>query len=406
MFSFLRKMKLLRRKLKNDMTVICEKRELPVVALSISNRFGAGSEDAKIKGIAHLIEHMVFTGTKTRTHEDISREIEKKGGMINAFTAQESTSFWFKLPSEHVFAGLEILYDILSNPVFPAEKFEKEKKVILEEIKMYHDDPQRGVYDILIENLYEKPFGMSIAGNEKTVSALKRDFVFDYFSENYSPEKYIVTIVGDVDFEAICSWLEKRFIAGKKKEKRIRIMKKQKESIEEREGIEQAHFLFGVHAPMMHEKDYSVLEVLDAWLASGMSSYLFLTIREQKGLAYIVQSSLNSEKSHSFYAIYTGTRKEAIGEVKKLILEGFAKASHMTEEDLSEAKERLIGLHQISREESSRVMMELLFYEMAIKAEEYYSREEKIRSVTLVEVKNLAKKLVKEYSTAAIVPHN
>ncbi len=386
------------------MTVICENRDLPVVALSISNKFGAGFEDENIKGIAHFIEHMVFTGTKTRTHEDISREIEKKGGMINAFTAQESTSFWFKLPSEHVFTGLEILYDILSNPIFQAEKFEKEKRVILEEIKMYHDDPQRAVYDALIENLYDKPFGMGIAGNENSVSELKRDFVFDYFRENYSPEQYIVTIVGDVDFEAVCSWLEKRFLAGKKKEKRISIIKRHRESVEEREGIDQAHFLFGVHAPLMHEKEYAVLEVLDAWLANGMSSHLFLTIREQKGLAYIVQSSLNSEKSHSYYTIYAGTRKESIWEVKKLILEGFAKASNMTEKDLSEAKERLIGLQRISREESSRVMIELLFYELAAKAEEYYSREEKIRGVTLDEVKNLAKKLVKKYATAAIVP--
>jgi len=399
-------MKFLRRKLNNGMTVICEKRDLPIVALSISNRFGAGFEDKNIKGIAHFIEHMVFAGTKTRTHEDISREIEKKGGIINAFTAQESTSFWFKLPSEHVFAGLEILYDLLSNPVFPADKFEKEKKIILEEIKMYHDEPQRAVYDALIENLYKNPFGMGIAGNEKTVSALKRDFVFDYFSENYSPDKYIVTIVGDVDFESICIWLEKRFIARKKKEKIISIIKQNSESIEERRGIDQAHFLFGVHAPMMHEKEYAVLEVLDAWLASGMSSYLFLTIREQKGLAYVVQSSLNSEKSHSFYTIYAGTRKESIGEVKKLILQGFTEALNMTERDLSEAKERLIGLQQISREESSRVMMELLFYEMTTKAEEYYLREEKINGVTLVEVKNLAKELAKEYSTASIVPYN
>lgn len=386
------------------MTVICEKRDLPVVAVSISNRFGAGVENAKIKGISHFIEHMVFTGTKTRTHEDITREIEKKGGIINAFTANEVTSFWFKLPSEHVFSGLEILQDILSNPVFPAEKFEKEKKVITEEIKMYHDEPQRAVYDALIGNLYEKPFGMSIAGTKMTVSALERDFVLDYFREHYSPEQYIVTIVGDVDFEAVCSWLEKKFLTGKKKAIGIKITKQNKESVEERDGIEQAHFLFGVHAPLIYEKEYAVLEVLDAWLANGMSSHLFLTIREQKGLAYIVQSTLNSEKSHSYYTIYAGTRKEAIGEVKRLILEGFEDVQKMSEQELKEAKERLIGLQQISKEESSRVMMELLFYELATRAEEYYKREKRIKAVKLEEVKNLAREMVKKHSTAAIVP--
>src|SRR3989344_7205664 len=126
-------------KLKNGIIVLHEPRSLPIVSLSITNKFGASFEESKIKGIAHFIEHLVFTGTKTRTHEQISREIEKRGGMINAFTAENMTSFLFKLPSEHLFAGLEILADILNSPIFEEKKFEKEKKVILEEIKMYHD---------------------------------------------------------------------------------------------------------------------------------------------------------------------------------------------------------------------------------------------------------------------------
>src|SRR3989304_5959101 len=112
------KEKFLKRKLKNGMTVIMEKRELPLVAFSISNKFGAAYETSEIKGIAHFIEHMLFTGTKTRTHEDISREIEKKGGVLNAFTSHEVTSFWFKLPSEHLFAGMDIIVDIMNNPKF------------------------------------------------------------------------------------------------------------------------------------------------------------------------------------------------------------------------------------------------------------------------------------------------
>src|SRR3989344_6297671 len=105
-------MKFVRKKLKSGMTVIVEQRDLPVVAVSISNRFGAAFETSAIKGIAHVIEHLVFTGTNTRTHEDISRAIEKKGGILNAFTTHEVTSFWFKLPSAQIFAGLEILGDI------------------------------------------------------------------------------------------------------------------------------------------------------------------------------------------------------------------------------------------------------------------------------------------------------
>ena len=275
-------MNFLKRKLKNGMTVIMEQRELPVAALSISNRFGAGVEKSGIKGIAHFIEHLVFTGTKTRTHEDISREIEKRGGILNAFTAHEVTSFWFKLPTEHLFTGLNILSDILNNPIFKEDKFEKEKKVILEEIKMYHDNPQRYVYDLMERNLYDKPFGESIIGSKETVSSLQRNFVLDYFKSNYNPMNFIATIVGNADFEKVCDYLEKNFSEKKSKIEKIEIKKINGETIEEREGIDQAHFLFGTHAPLMIEKDYTALEILNAYLADGMSSKLFLKIREEK----------------------------------------------------------------------------------------------------------------------------
>lgn len=397
-------MKFMRKKLKNGMNVIMEKRELPIVALSVSNRFGAGAEESRIKGIAHFIEHLVFTGTKTRSHEDISREIEKRGGVLNAFTANEVTSFWFKLPSEHVFSGIDILIDMLNNPAFKEDKFEKEKKVILEEIKMYHDDPSRNVYDKIVENLYEKPFGEGVIGTSETVSSLKRDFVYDYFKKVYSPENYIVSIVGNADFVEVCAYIEKSFEknGGKVFEKEIR--KINRESVEEREGIDQAHFVFAAHSPLLTDKDYYALEVLDAYLANGMSSKLFLKIREEKGLAYAVTSSINAEKKYSYYSIYAGTKKESIPEVKKIILEEMGNIGRMKEKELNEAKEQLIGLRKLSSEESSRVMSELLFMELADRAEEYYKHEENIKKVSLEQVKKLALELIQKYSTAAIVP--
>jgi len=386
------------------MTVIMEQRELPVAALSISNRFGAGVEKSGIKGIAHFIEHLVFTGTKTRTHEDISREIEKRGGILNAFTAHEVTSFWFKLPTEHLFIGLNILSDILNNPIFKEDKFEKEKKVILEEIKMYHDNPQRYVYDLMERNLYDKPFGESIIGSKETVSSLQRNFVLDYFKSNYNPMNFIATIVGNADFEKVCDYLEKNFSEKKSKIEKIEIKKINGETIEEREGIDQAHFLFGTHAPLMIEKDYTALEILNAYLADGMSSKLFLKIREEKGLAYAVKGSINAENNYSYYTIYVGTTKEAISEVKKIILEEFDNIKELSEKELEETKQQLIGLRKISTEESANVMNELLLNELAGKAEDYYEHEKRINAVTLEQVKKLALESVKKYSIAAIVP--
>ena len=394
----------LRRKLKNGITIVMEKRELPVVSVSVTNRFGAAFEDSKIKGIAHVIEHMVFTGTKTRTHEDISREIEKKGGILNAFTGHEVTSFWFKLPSEHLFAGLDILTDMLNNPRFEEKKFEKEKKVILEEIKMYHDAPQIHVFDKLEANMFEKPFGDSVIGSTETVSSLEGDFVLEYYEKHYNPENFLVTIVGNADFDAVCKYFKKNFRKKGNKISEKKIELKSGESVEEREGIDQAHFVFGMHAPLVGDSDYRVLEVLDAYLANGMSSKLFLEIREEKGLAYAVKSNISAEKNYSYYAIYVGTRKEVVEEVKKIIIGGFKSVGKMSEKDLKEAKERLVGLKRISKEESSNVMNELMYAELNGKADSYYSFEEEVKRVKLEEVKKLARGLIERYSSAAIVP--
>lgn len=392
----------MRKKLKNGMIVVLEKRDLPVVSFSITNRFGAAYEESNIKGIAHFMEHLVFTGTKTRTHEDISREIEKKGGILNAFTSHEVTSFWFKLPSEHLFAGMDIITDMLKNPKFDEKKFEKEKKVILEEIKMYHDNPQYAVGEQIEKNMFEKPFGELIIGSKETISKLNRDFVAEYFKKVYSPENFIVTIVGNADFEKVCAYLEKNFSSEGKKPKILDIKKKNKETLEERSGIDQAHLIFAVHAPLMGTQEYATLEVLDAYLANGMSSRLFLKIREEKGLAYAVKSSITGEKNYSVYSIYVGTTKEALPEVKKIILEEFENVKDMTEKDLRESKERLIGLKKVSSEESANVMNELIFYELVGNAEDYYKHEEEIKKVKLEDVKKLSK--IKEYSTAAISP--
>ena len=394
-----------KKKLKNGITVLHERRDLPVVSFGISNPFAASHEPSEIKGIAHFIEHLLFTGTETRTHEDISREIEKRGGILNAFTAQDVTSYWFKLPSEHLFSGMDIIIDMLKNPKFDEEKFEKEKKVILEEIKMYHDMPQRHVFEKIEENLYEKPFGEGIIGSKETVSKMTRDFVKEFFSKKYSPENYIVTLVGNADFDKVCEYLENSFeICGEKIEA-LEIKKKNTETTEERDGIDQAHFVFAMHAPESTDEKRYTLESLHSYLASGMSSKLFLEIREKRGLAYSVSGTIHSEKNYSYYSIYVGTTKESIPEVKKLILEGFEKVSEMTEKDLEESKERLIGLKKVSSEEGVNVMNELLFEELSTgKAENNYEFEKNINKVKLEEVKSLAKEIVKKYSTAAIVP--
>lgn len=400
-------MKFFRKTLKNGITLVVEQREIEVVSLSISNRYGAAYEDSSIKGMAHLIEHLVFTGTRSRTHEQISGEIEKRGGVLNAFTANEITSFLFKLPSEHVFVGLDILIDLLKNPKFPEEKFEKEKKVILEEIKMYHDSPERHVLDQLTLNLYEPPFGENIAGSEKTVAGIKREQVLEYFKKFYSdPSKLIVTAVGKVDVDELVKYLERVFeVSKERKDFSLPLIRlRNLISKEERAGIDQAHYVLGMHAPLFGSKEYYALELLDAYLASGMSSRLFLKIREEKGLAYTIQSILNAEKSYSYYAIYAGTKREVLEEVQQIILDEFKKAGRMSLEVLNGAKERVLGLRKISSEESMKVMQELIYAELAGNAKEYYQREKIYRNISLADIRIVSELMCKNFSSAVILP--
>jgi predicted Zn-dependent peptidase len=210
--------------------------------------------------------------------------------------------------------------------------------------------------------------------------------------------------VGNANFDEICDYFERNFESENKKIKVIKPNKINKKAVEERKGLDQAQFILGMHCPDPGTHDFSVLSVLDAYLGDGMSSKLFLEIREKRGLAYAIKSAIDPERNSPYYAIYVGTTKENIEEVEKLIVEEFNKVEEMTEDNLKEAKERIIGLKHIASEDSSEVMDELIFAELSGGAEKYYDSEKSVEKVTLEEVKKLAKNLIKNYGTAAIVP--
>src|SRR3989344_346851 len=147
------------------------------------------------KGISHFIEHLLFKGTKKRSQKEIATEIEKKGGILNAFTSEEITSFWNKIPSKHLATGVDIVSDLILNPKFDAAEFEKEKQVILEEIKMYKDNPQLHVLDKIKEMLYKKPFGISGTGTNESVLGLKREDLIKFHDSNYSTNRMFLCVV-------------------------------------------------------------------------------------------------------------------------------------------------------------------------------------------------------------------
>ena len=391
-----------RKKLDNGLTVIFEKRKTPVVSVASSVKFGAQHESEKIKGISHFIEHLVFKGTKNRTVSEIPKEIESKGGILNAFTAEEITSYWNKLPAKYFELGAEISRDLVLNPVFEKTALERERKVILEEIKMYHDNPGAHVMEKIKEMLYEKPFNMSIAGDAKTVSGLTRQRVIDLFNAIYSTNNMIFSVVGNTNLNSVLNQA-KKFPKVSKEIKKVPIVLKNGESTEKRKGIDQAHLVFGFHMPRLIDKQRYAAEIFDSILGGGMSSRLFQEIREKKGLCYAIKSHLEQSKDYSYEIIYSGTTKDKVQEIKKIILKEIKKINVLNKTDFNEAKERLIGLRQISKEKCDSTMIELLQEELAGDAKNYYNYENKINSVNLSDVRSLSK--LKGHSFVSLVPH-
>jgi len=391
-----------RLKLKNGLIILFEKRSLPIVSISASVKYGSSYEQEKQKGISHFIEHLMFKGTKTRTHKQIAGEIEKKGGILNGFTSEEVTSYWSKLPSKHINSGINITSDLILNPRFDPKEFEKEKNVIIEEIKMYHDNPIFYVNDKIKELLYEKPFGMSIAGKEEIIRKLKLQDVKNLFDSVYTTDSMILTTVGNADFEEICKEAEK-FPVKKRKLIEYKPIKRNFELVEERKGLEQAHFVFSFHSPTMKDKKRYNYEIAGSYLFGGMSSVLFQEIREKRGLAYSVKGNFELGSNYGYTNIYVGTLKEKIKEIKEIILKEIKNLNKLEKKDFEELKEQLIGAKKIEEEDSTNTMNLLMLEESAGNASEYYKYKDRILKVKLDEVKELSK--LKNYSTFSLIPN-
>ncbi len=390
-----------RKKLDNRMTVIFEKRKTPVVAVSCSVKFGAQYENEDIKGVSHFIEHLVFKGTKNRTVKEIPKEIEGKGGIINAFTAEEVTGYWNKLPSKYYELGVDIVRDLVLNPLFDKNALERERRVILEEIKMYHDNPSTYLLEKIKEMLYAKPFNMSIAGNAKTVSKLSRAKIVELFKSIYSTNNMIFSVVGNTSWGEVLRQA-KRFPKTNKRINLIPIISRNGELIEKRKGIDQAHEILGFHRPKLGDKDRYAAEIFDCILGGGMSSRLFQEVREKRGLCYAIRTSLEQSKDYAYEIIYVGTVKEKVKKVRRVVLKEIKKLKEFGKSDFNEAKERLIGLRQISKEKCDTTMMELLQEEVGGDAENYYKYEDKINAVKLKDVRQLGE--LRGYSFVALVP--
>ncbi len=385
------------------MTVLLEKRKLPVVSVAFAVRYGGINEVISEKGIAHFMEHMFYKGTSKRNAREIAEEIERNGGELNGFTTELMTAFWCKMPSNKLNVALDVLGDMVKNPKFDEKELEKERQVIFEEIKMYKDNPRLYVMDEVQKSLYDGTMGVNLIGTFETMGKINRKKMLEKFKEVYTPNNLILGVVGDADFEKIIEFAEKNFGKEKGKIPKQKFNLRNKIKTEKRKGIDQANLVFAYHVPVSKNKKSNAAKVLSALMAEGMSSRLFSEIREKRNLAYAVKGDSLITKDFAYNLVYVGTMKENVEKIKKLILEEFEKvAEELDEKELKEVKEQLIGQYQISMEDSQTQMVNLLFYEVDGNAKKFYDFEKNIRAVKLEDVKKLAK--LKNYSFFALVP--
>ncbi len=332
------------------------------VAVGVWMGTGSRQETGEENGISHFIEHMVFKGTTTRSAEDIARSVDSIGGNLDAFTAKEMVSFNAKVLDEHLPAVFDILSDLVLHPLFKAEDIEKEKGVVLEELKMEADNPEYLVHEVFSNNFWrDHPLGKPILGTRDTVKKFTRETIENYYRKFYVPSNIVITAAGNLNHETLLKLTTDRFEAlapngsvpsSSTPSTHARL------SLRHKKSLEQVHLCLGVPCyPVQHEQRYAA-SVLTTLLGGGMSSRLFQNIREKRGLAYAVFSEISAFRDTGCMSIYAGTSRESVREVVRLILEELSrlKGELVGDEELRRAKDNLKGSLLLGLESTSSRM--------------------------------------------------
>ena len=325
---------------------------------------GSRHEPEPCSGIAHFVEHMLFKGTTTRSAEDIAQAIDSIGGQLDAFTAKEYASYYIKVLDEHLPLAVDILSDIVLHPAFDADDIEREKKVILEEIKMVEDTPDDLVHELFTQSLWNgHPLGRPILGTPETVEALTQSALREYFAGVYTADNFVVSAVGNLEHARVRELVERAFSGitprGRDHVERVpavvpRFQVKTKD-------LEQSHICLGTSSYSQSHDDRYVSYVLNTLLGGSMSSRLFQNVREKRGLAYAVFSGLSAYRDAGTLTIYAGCANEAVSEVIDLTVEELRgiKRAPAPEAELRRAKDHLKGSLMLSLENTASRMSHL-----------------------------------------------
>jgi len=395
--------------LPNGLTILTEEMDnIRSVSLGVWLKQGSRHESPQENGISHFIEHLLFKGTERRTATDIAKTIDSIGGQCDAFTSKEYTCFYARVLDDHLPLALDLLSDIVLHPKFAPEEIEKERKVIFEEIKMVEDSPDELVYDLFTGSFWKAhPLGNPIQGTVESVSALAPETLMRFFRESYHPGNVVIAAAGHLDQDRFSEMARKAFgaMAGGPGDGRSGGQGRNVAPpvynagivMREKKDLEQLHLCLGVEAyPHGHAHRFTGY-VMNTMLGGTMSSRLFQTIREQRGLAYTVFSSISSFADTGYLMVYAATRPEGGQEVLDQVCAELArlKESPIEQTELNAAKDHLKGSLMLSLESSSSRMSNLARQDI------YFGRQftldeiiAGIDTVTVEDVQGLARGLL------------
>ncbi len=394
-------MKFHKKVLRNGLRVVTiPMKDNPTVTVLVLVEAGSKYETKKVNGISHFLEHMCFKGTVKRPKAvDISKELDALGSQYNAFTAQEYTGYYAKSDAKHFRQIFDVVSDIYLNSTFPDAEMQKEKGVIIEEINMYEDMQQRRVQDLIMKLLYgDQPAGWNISGEKKNILNMKRDDLVTYKKKHYLPEATVLMVAGQVIEKQVLEEVNKIFakVSRGVKGDKVRVKEKQKkpQALINFKKTDQTHFVLAVRSFNLFNKKNPVLSMLGGVLGGGMSSRLFVKLREEMGVGYYVRAYNDSYTDHGIFQISAGVDNKRIEEVLRAVLEECRKLKNqkVSEEELNKVKECLIGNMKLSLESSDDIAnfyggQELLKHEL--KSSEDKAKE--IRKVTASQIQNLAR---------------
>lgn len=401
-------MKITKKTLQNGLRVVTvPMKDNPTATVLVLVEAGSKYESKKQNGISHFLEHMCFKGTQKRPKAfDILEELDSIGSSSNAFTSHEYTGYYAKAEAKHFKKVFDIVSDIYLHSTLPEREIEKEKGVIVEEINMYRDMPHRRVGDIFTSLLYgDQPAGRNIAGEKEDVLRMKRKDFVDYKAAHYLPEATVIVVSGKVDEQEVLREVKRVFgkIPKGRKSGKVKVKEKQKKPqiLLEYKKTDQTHFMLGVRTFSLFDKRDAALSLLSGVLSGGMSSRLFLKLREEMGVGYYVRSGNESFTDHGFFQISAGVDNRRIKEVLEAVLEECRKLVkyEVPKKELDKAKECLISNMKFSLESTDDIAN---FYgEQEILKRKIQTAEEKageIRKITPKDLKKAAKEIFKNES--------